>query len=90
MQFQTLADRSAFLAFEDVVPKATSDAHVASAALYHCLGTIYLYIQCTTTVAGLLSLKLFAVDGFTVLSPFTQTNCCLPFDSSRNQRPHSP
>jgi len=40
MQFQTLSDSSAFLAFEDIVPNATSNSHVASAALYHCLGTI--------------------------------------------------
>jgi len=40
MQFQTLPDSSAFLTFEDIVPSATSNSHVASAALYHCLGTI--------------------------------------------------
>lgn len=40
MQFQTLPDSSAFLTFDDIVPNATSNSHVASAALYHCLGTI--------------------------------------------------
>ncbi|KIM85183.1 hypothetical protein PILCRDRAFT_817178 [Piloderma croceum F 1598] len=37
MQFQTLPDSSAFLTFADIVPNATSNPHVASAALYHCL-----------------------------------------------------
>ncbi|KAH7883571.1 hypothetical protein F5I97DRAFT_1537861 [Phlebopus sp. FC_14] len=36
MQYRCLAS-SHFLSFDDVVPKATSTAHVAAAALYHCL-----------------------------------------------------
>lgn len=39
MQVQVLPDPSTSLNFDHVVPKATSNSHVASAALYHCLGT---------------------------------------------------
>ncbi|KAF8846367.1 hypothetical protein BDN67DRAFT_39579 [Paxillus ammoniavirescens] len=37
MQYMSLSGASQYLAFDDVVPKATSTAHVAAAALYHCL-----------------------------------------------------
>lgn len=46
MQLQTISDPAAFLSFEDVVPKSTSNSHVASAALYHCLGTLFLSLFC--------------------------------------------
>lgn len=38
MQYQSLPGPNASLTFEDVVPKASSNAHIASSALYHCLG----------------------------------------------------
>lgn len=38
MQYQSLSGSSLYLAFDDVVPKASSTTHVAAAALYHCLG----------------------------------------------------
>lgn len=37
MQYQSLSGSSLYLTFDDVVPKASSTAHVAAAALYHCL-----------------------------------------------------
>lgn len=37
MQYQSLSGSSLYLAFDDVVPKASSTTHVAAAALYHCL-----------------------------------------------------
>ena len=40
MQSQTLPRASTGLTFDDVVPKDTSTPHVASAAFYHCLGTV--------------------------------------------------
>ena len=38
MQYRSLPGPNASLTFEDVVPKASSNAHIASSALYHCLG----------------------------------------------------
>lgn len=37
MQYKSLSGSARFLAFDDVVPQTTSTAHVAAAALYHCL-----------------------------------------------------
>lgn len=37
MQYKSLSGSARFLAFDDVVPRTTSTAHVAAAALYHCL-----------------------------------------------------
>ncbi|KAG1749976.1 Rec8 like protein-domain-containing protein [Suillus paluster] len=37
MQYRSLSGSAQFLAFDDVVPQTTSTAHVAAAALYHCL-----------------------------------------------------
>ncbi|KIJ68466.1 hypothetical protein HYDPIDRAFT_24739 [Hydnomerulius pinastri MD-312] len=37
MQYRSLSGTSQYLAFDDMVPKATSTAHVAAAAVYHCL-----------------------------------------------------
>ncbi|KAH7930949.1 hypothetical protein BV22DRAFT_1101346 [Leucogyrophana mollusca] len=37
MQFRSLSGSAPFLSFDAVAPKETSTAHVASAALYHCL-----------------------------------------------------
>ena len=37
MQYRSLPSTQ-YLVFDDVVPKATSTARVAAAALYHCLG----------------------------------------------------
>ncbi|KIK78796.1 hypothetical protein PAXRUDRAFT_36561 [Paxillus rubicundulus Ve08.2h10] len=37
MQYMSLSGTSQHLVFDDVVPKATSTAHVGAAALYHCL-----------------------------------------------------
>ncbi|KAF9229270.1 hypothetical protein BS17DRAFT_771250 [Gyrodon lividus] len=37
MQYRSLSGTPQRLAFDDVVPKATSTGHVAAAALYHCL-----------------------------------------------------
>lgn len=42
MQYQSLSNPSDLLSFEDIVPQTTSNAHVASAALYHCLGVLYI------------------------------------------------
>ncbi|KAG1825921.1 uncharacterized protein BJ212DRAFT_1475280 [Suillus subaureus] len=38
MQYKSLSGSARFLAFDDIVPQTTSTAHVAAAALYHCLG----------------------------------------------------
>jgi len=38
MQYRSLSGSAPFLAFDDIVPQDTSTAHVAAAALYHCLG----------------------------------------------------
>ncbi|OJA21506.1 hypothetical protein AZE42_05106 [Rhizopogon vesiculosus] len=37
MQYRSLSGSAPFLAFDDIVPQDTSTAHVAAAALYHCL-----------------------------------------------------
>ncbi|KAG9314349.1 hypothetical protein JVU11DRAFT_5141 [Chiua virens] len=37
MQYKSLPSTTQYLAFDDVVPRATSTARVAAAALYHCL-----------------------------------------------------
>ena len=42
MQYRSLPGPNASLTFEDVVPKASSNAHIASSALYHCLGQFFL------------------------------------------------
>ncbi|KAG2061826.1 hypothetical protein BDR06DRAFT_1015869 [Suillus hirtellus] len=42
MQYRSLSGSARFLAFDDVVPRTTSTAHVAAAALYHCLGVFVL------------------------------------------------
>ncbi|KAL0951212.1 hypothetical protein HGRIS_007935 [Hohenbuehelia grisea] len=47
MQLQTLPVGAAGLAFDTIVPKASSTRHVAAAAFYHCLG------ECTTHQHGL-------------------------------------
>ena len=39
MQLRANPSANAELAFDDVVPKATSTRRVAAAAFYHCLGT---------------------------------------------------
>lgn len=41
MQYRSLPSTQ-YLVFDDVVPKATSTARVAAAALYHCLGVCLL------------------------------------------------
>lgn len=50
MQHQSLPDPSESLFFEAIVPQTTSNAHVAAAALYHCLGTSFSMIRTTRIV----------------------------------------
>lgn len=50
MQHQSLSNPSESLSFEAIVPQTTSNAHVAAAALYHCLGTFFLVILATWDV----------------------------------------
>ncbi len=65
MQLTANPSANAELAFDDVVPKATSTRRVAAAAFYHCLGTLstiptlrtHADLQAVLTTKNLLSVR---------------------------------
>lgn len=62
MQLQSLPGRQTSLSFDDVVPRESSTKRVAAAALYHCLGELFLTFLVSTAINAQHSVVLSTKD----------------------------